>query len=137
MSNPNDPTEFEIARATRIDPKRLDDEFCRLPADLAYWNARYADAQEELLNVRRNLEKLEAMLRREYRGSLIKPTEAAIGDAVAVDERYIVLREREDAAEVAKTRLTGVTEALRAKREMLISIGANARAEFKSYGRSG
>lgn len=123
-----------IKSATAIEPIALNEEFVRLPSDLAYWNSVYADALGDLLRAERTLEEGEARAREEHRAAVPedeKVTEKALDARVALDPRYMKLREAVDDAAVAKARASGVVDAIRAKREMVVSLGAQLRAEMQ------
>ena len=50
MTGPGDKTRDEyLAECVVINDFALDEEFIRMPADMAYWNARYADALRNYL----------------------------------------------------------------------------------------
>lgn len=121
----------EIKAAVTIMPEAITEDFVRVPSDLAYYNAIYSDAIDMLLTAKRKVEECEAELRREYRASAdVKVTESYLDSCVALDPRYKILRESVDRAEVNKSRANGVVDAIRAKKEMLISLGAHIRAEM-------
>jgi glycine/D-amino acid oxidase-like deaminating enzyme len=122
-------------RAATIDDLAIDEEFVRLPGDLAYWNARHADALRAYLLAKLELESVEARVqiasREELFGEMSRPTEAAIHARVVVDALYVAARRALLETEVEKVRLVGICEAVRAKKECLISLGANLRAEMQ------
>ena len=123
-----------IKSAVRIEPSVLNEEFVRLPSDLAYWNEVYANAVGALLDARRKVEETEALVYKELKSIVDDkgkaPTEAHMKANVTDDLRLKLARQNEDEAEVTKVRASGVVEAIRAKRDMLISLGAHIRAEM-------
>lgn len=125
-----------LAESVQVYPESLQEEFVRVPADLAYWNARYAEAVRAYQLSKIDLSRTESALRIEVRESLMaggaKVTESMIEAAVVGDDRFHDCRLREVEAEVEKIRLYGVIDAVRTKRDMLISIGAQVRAEMES-----
>ena len=124
-----------LVDCTTIYPETLQEEYVRLPADLAYWSARFADALREFLRLKLKADRMEAQVRIEHRERLStgggKVTESMVDAAVETDPR---LHEAQDAALVAeceKVRLYGVLDSIRAKRDMLQSLGAQVRAEME------
>lgn len=124
-----------LQKATEIDPLCIQEEYVRLPADLAYWNQRYAVAYRTHARERLARKRLEALLAIQYRETFAdegkRPTEAMVAAAVSTDERLDAALGREVEAEVEKVRLYGVLDAVRAKREMLVSLGAHIRQEMQ------
>jgi hypothetical protein len=123
-----------VTDAVTIEPLALEEEFVRMPADLAYWNNQYANALRTYQLAKRAVEQLNALLTIEHRERLNRVvnrvTEAMIDSAVQIDERMDEAKEALIHAEVDKVRIAGVCEAVRTKRDMLISIGAHVRAEM-------
>lgn len=121
----------------KIEPLALEEEFIRLPGDMAYWNARYAEVYRYWLERKFMTEQIEARrgieLHLQLEATRPKPpTIAELSRAVQTDPEYIQARGKEIVAEAEKVRLAGVVESLRAKREMLVSVGAHIRAEWAS-----
>lgn len=124
-----------LRECVRIDPLRIQDEFVRIPADLAYWNARYADAQRAFLMAKIDLDVIKAKLgpltRRAIADKGGKATEDLIKNMVESHADVIDAREQLAVTEVEKSRLYGCLDAIRSKKEMLISLGAHMRAEME------
>jgi hypothetical protein len=118
----------------KIEPLALEEEFVRLPGDLAYWNAQYAAAYEAYLlaEVRRDRAKFQAAAA--ARAALKQRDPKATEAAIEADWRRDPTFQQADLdmayADGEKERLRGVCESLRAKREMLVSLGAHIRAEM-------
>lgn len=127
--------EARVREAVRITPEALEEEFVRVPADLAYWSGQYSDALDAHLRAEGYEDRLEALLLIEKRQELLdagaKVTESQVAAAVKTDARMQAAEEGRITAEVAVARLKGVVEAIRAKRDMLIQIGATQRAEME------
>lgn len=127
-----------LARATKIDPLQLQDEFVRAPSDVAYWNDRYADAIAEYLVTKIERERIVGMLMTdagladelELRLEK-KPTVDQLKAYVNTKEEYLEARGREARADAEQKRMRGVVEALSTKRDMLISLGAHIRLEMQ------
>lgn len=119
----------------RIEPVALQEEYVRMPADLAYWNARFASAYERFATTKVQLSRLEALKRIEHRERLLadtpKVTESMVEAAVAGDPSVQEIQDDLIAAEVDKVRMNGVVDAVRTKRDMLVSVGAHVRAEMQ------
>jgi hypothetical protein len=117
-----------------VEPEALDEEFIRVPADLAYWNERYAQAHKSHLLAKLDSERTEASLMLEMREKLKamggKPTVDEVRANVITDPTYGSARLAEIEAEVERTRLRGLVGALEAKKDMLQSLGAKLRSEM-------
>jgi len=126
--------EAYMEECTRIEPLALEEEYIRLPSDTAYWAARYAAVLGRYLERRAVTKQMASELKRTIRDRLTvelpkKPTVSEVEVEVQTDPAYIAAVAEEDAAEVEKVWLGGFLEALRAKREMLVSLGAHIRME--------
>lgn len=117
-----------------VEPLQIQEEFVRVPRDLAYWNQRYADAYEAFLRAKVELERTEGMRRLHIRAQLedagVKITEALVDAKLSVDEEVYTAKVTLLEAEAAKVRLNGTLDAVRSKRDALVSIGAHIRAEM-------
>jgi len=132
-----------LADTVQIEPLALEEEFIRLPADLAYWNERYSQAVRAFLISKIEVERCGARLHLEVRTRLMGvavpegakskgPTVADIEAAVESEPELQAARMRALDAEVDKVRLQGVLDAVRAKRDMLVQLGARARIEMEA-----
>lgn len=123
-----------LAECVQIFPEALNEEFVRMPADFAYWNERYADALRTHLLAKLMYDRTESSVRIECREKLLeqnaKVTESMVEAAVAQHPEFNEAREAVIASEIEKVRLGGVLDAIRTKRDMLISLGAHARIEM-------
>jgi hypothetical protein len=123
-----------LRECVRIDPLDIQAEFIRVPGDLAYWNDRYADALREFLISEADFKILKAQLEPLTRQALLdaggKTTEAQVKAAIDSDDQVLEAQRRCVEAEVEKNRLYGALDAIRSKKEMLISLGAHLRAEM-------
>lgn len=128
--------EAYLHKCVSIDPLQLQQEFAEVAAELAYWNAQYADALGRQLLAKIDREKLAGQLFFDKRQELHdkddgRVTEAAIKAAIEIDSQYNVARSEEADAQAEAVRLKGVAEAVRTKRDMLVSLGAHVRAEME------
>lgn len=121
-----------VMEAVSIDPLNLEAEFADIPARLAEYNEKYAVAFRRHLAAKHLVERTHSTvyLRKREEASGERVTEALLTARVEVDEEYIDAQQTAAIAESNKVRLWGVLDALRAKRDALISIGAHARAEM-------
>lgn len=112
----------------------LNGEFVRVSADLAFCNARYAEAVEDLGRAKLRAEFNEARLYEEVRTAFLsegtKPTEKMVESAIRQKEDYMASQEALIEAEGKKLRWYGLVDAVRTKRDSLISLGAQQRAEM-------
>jgi hypothetical protein len=126
--------------ATSINPQALtspsvvNEEYCRLPADLAYWTGVYADACLDFFKAKAAVKELEANLYFLYRKTQTPegktPSERYLDSCIEADSTYRVVVQARDIAEAKKIRVGGLVEAIGAKRDALISLGANIRKEI-------
>lgn len=136
MSDPKSVEQY-LKDCVAIYPETLTEEFVRLPADLAYWSEQYANAYRYAAERELVRKTLEGKLYGEYQARLGAvragrgPSIEEIKSTVAQDPSYIAARQEENEADAARVRLLGVVEAIRAKREMLVSLGAQMRAEMQ------
>lgn len=140
-----------------IEPEALQEEFVRLPADLAYWNHQLALAVKELQQAKFVREQTYARRRTELREDLMAASRAAyekayeeaeneterkklrlkaptvddIDSAAVSDSEYAEARQREIDAEANKVRMFGIVDAVRTKRDMVIQMGADRRIEMQ------
>lgn len=125
----------ELKRAVEIIPEAIEEEFVRIPGDLALWGERYADALEQYLMAEMVAEETYARLLIEHRERLEaaekKATEAAVKAAVDTDPKWHDVKLAMIHAEVDKVRADKRLRAVSAKKEAVISIGAHIRAEME------
>lgn len=125
-----------LAECLNINPENIQEEFIAIPGLIAYWNARYADAQRAHLKAKHKLDVREAQLMGICRQEIInaggKPTEAMVAAAVQTNEEFIRARAAANEAEAAKSEAYGNLDAVRTKKEMLISLGAHLRVELEN-----
>lgn len=144
-----------LAACVTICPEQIQEEFINLPAQLAYWNERYSMASADYLRAKQIREQVEAQLFIQCRNDLLAkaaleaepdrsdtagtktvkrtikaPSKDAVEAVVGVHPDYIAAKTAENEAEIAKGRMYGVVDAIRTKRDMLISLGAQLRVEM-------
>ena len=128
----------DVRAVVEIDEHDLSAEYASAPHHLALWGERYARAQEEYLRAKLGRERCEARLRLALREEWEadpknkRCTEAQLDAMVSAHDEYAGAKVTEIEAEAVALRARGITQALRAKTEMLISLGATQRAEMQA-----
>jgi len=123
-----------LKKCVSIEPLALNEEYVQFSSDLAYWNAYHAEALRTHLIASLNVDRVVAMRRIELRAKMAetqKVTESMIDAAVDMDIAVCTARFEAIEAEVEKVRLRGVVDALHAKKDMLVSLGATIRMEME------
>lgn len=126
----------EYLRAcVRIDPLLIEDEYKRVSSDMAYWSHRCAELHKtyQLAKLRRDQARGESY--RHWRRALVKRYgKATAKDIEAEQDNDLDVLEAEASViegEYNRDRAKGVLESIRAKRDMLISLGAHRRVEMQ------
>ncbi len=134
-TDPTDDVDAYLRECVRIEPLAIQEEYVRLPADLAYWNAKYAEAQREFLMSKVDLDVLERELypvvRQELETSGQRVTEKMIEAGIGQSSLWTEAKQRVARADADKAKMYGVLDAVRTKRDMLVSLGAHLRAEME------
>lgn len=135
MAEPRDDLEKYLAECVDIEPTLITEEMVRAPADMAFWGGRHAEAHKRHLLAKLSRDRTTARLRIEVRERLAmqsaKVTESMVESAVEMDPEYHAAKLEEVEAEVEVLRLRNALEAVRAKKDMIVSIGAHIRAEME------
>ncbi len=117
----------------RINPDVISSEFSKTPSDLYFWNSEYAEAVDKETRAEANRKEIAATVYLELRackeGGGKGITEEGIKNSILVDARYKMALELEHTAAAHKLQVMGVVDAVRAKRDLLISLGATMRQE--------
>jgi len=123
-----------LVSSVAIYPEQIQEEFCRAPADIAYWGQKSSDATRDhrLAELRRR--EGEAQLQLEHRERLaamgMKATEAAVEAAVRTDPRWHALQVAEIESEAGMLAARTHYQAVLAKKDMVQSLGAIMRSEL-------
>jgi hypothetical protein len=124
-----------LQEAVNIDDLLLDQEFIKLPGQLAHYTANYAEAVRDYLMTKLNVETTRARahlrLRAEAELGNRKMTVADLDALVSTDQDYIAAAIDLIEADVARQKLRGIVDAVTAKKDMLQSLGAKLRAEMQ------
>jgi hypothetical protein len=127
---------LSLKECVTIDAAQLHDEFMRIPADYAYYSQQYADAKRVYLLDKMERGSIWARIRLETRETLTmqgeRVTEARLDTEAEINEEYCDAKRKEIMSEVEMVKLYGILEAIKTKREMLISLGAHIRQEMKT-----
>ena len=134
MPDTFDPKQY-LKDSVEIDDLVLDAEFIRVPADLAFWSARYADSVKVYLLAKLEKERVQGKVRLMLKAEAVieknKMTADDLEAAVANDPDYldaaVVLIESDAEMKHAKGRV----EAVAAKKDMVQSLGAKLRSEME------
>lgn len=130
-----DAFEGYLRECIEIDRDNVNSEFVRVPSDLAFWNEKYADALGRYLRAERHVKSIKALIEPEVREQLIadngKTTEPRVKAAIESDARVRHAYRRFIDADVERTRIFGRIDAIRAKKDSLISLGAQLRSELE------
>lgn len=119
-----------------VDDQNIQGEFVRVSADMAYHGQLFADAVREFLLAKARYKSATAAAELRIRatnlvqwgGAAVKLTEASVAAAVVVDVGVDAAQLAMIEAEAAKARRWAYLEAIRSKRDMLVSLGAHVRA---------
>jgi hypothetical protein len=135
MKGDKTPEEY-LRECLALDDFALDEEFIRMPADMAYWTALYAEAMRAWMLAKFEHERNAARLHHRTKaandlgGQAKKATVGDLEALVLMDPDYEVTYLALVDAEVEKVRLRGVVDAIATKKDMLQSLGAKLRAEM-------
>jgi len=125
-------------------PEMLDEEFMRQPADLAYWGARFktvlqkfklADAKAKRVRKQRYLEireEIKETARQVAKGKItVDDLKTRVEAAVENDPAVLEAEVESITAEAEKEEMRIFLDAVKSKRDMLIQLGAQYRAELE------
>lgn len=124
-----------VASATKINPLAIHDEYIMLPAHMAYWAARHADAVEARLRAEAEADQAEAAryvyMKQQTHLDGIKLTEKLADSLVRASPEWRDSQLRVAEARGNERRLAAIVEACKAKADMLVSLGATIRKEME------
>lgn len=134
-----DVTGIDAQKLLAIDVNDITTEFVRQAATFGWIAIKLADADAEVSAAKHERESVYAEAYIHWRRELEaagKVTEAMIHSSVMMDEDYQTARQYELQAERIYKHLRALSDALRMKSDMLISLGAQMRAEYDMTGMS-
>ena len=117
-----------------LEATNLQGEFIKYTADLAYWGQRVAEARqgESFCKMARDVQAADLdTLAREALAGDKKPTEAMIAAWVTKHPAMQGTEQHLIAATFELDRAKAIYDALRSKRDMLVGLGAQQRAEMQ------
>lgn len=119
-----------------VNPESVKHEYTRVPSFIATLNAVYAQALRKSILAKFNRDRTFALISGEIVDNAAsngdkKPAEQQIKNAVLLDDRYVAAVHSYAAAEEAKALAGGRAQAMIAKKEMLVSLGAHVRKELE------
>lgn len=122
-----------VKESVDIFPEAITEELTKMPAAIAYFNARLSDATRAYRRKEREVSELKARKRMHYRATLGKVTVDAVNDAVETDEEYVAAQVELFELEAAQGRAKAWSLAVGAKRDALMSLGGILRdaGEFR------
>lgn len=130
---PTDPDGY-LRSCVEVDATDMRAEYSRVSSDLAFWSAQYAKAYSRFVQGKILLDRARAsayLVERETCEEMgKKATEASIDARVRLDSQVQDAEAELIEADYERERLRGVVDAIRAKKDMLVSIGATVRAEW-------
>lgn len=134
-SAPPDDLDTYEAQSIHIDEDNIRSEFTRVSSDVAFWGKRFARAHRAWLAAKRSRDEVRAMVYLEMRETLEsleskKPTEATINARVETDQRVREAEAHVIECEYERETAKSTCNAVIAKRDMLISLGAVIRSEM-------
>lgn len=134
MTDTFDPDQY-LKDSVCIDDLILDEEFIRLPTDLAFWSARYAEAIRVHLTAKLNADRAKSKAHLKIRADAEvggkKVTVADVDALIFEDPDYLDAAVELIDAEVERKKLQGCVDAVVAKKDMIQSLGAKLRSEME------
>lgn len=125
-----------LKECVTIEPMALEEEFIRVPSDLAYWGAKWADAQRTAALAKLTEKEVAAALDAEHREALAaqgaKVTEKMVESAVVTDARMREATIARIDADAMEARFKAFADAVRTKKDMVSAIGLQVRAEMQA-----
>lgn len=133
--DPHPETDAEIRRAVNTEPTAIQEEYCAVPADIHRWAGIVAERDEVLDVAEAELKIHEAEEAKKIVDS-VPAGEKVPGEGVRQDRVRAGKGYRERVMAVARARrgkaeAMAVLEAVRAKRELLVSLGADIRQQIE------
>lgn len=117
-----------------IEPLAIQEEYVRIPADMAFWGQRFADTQKAFQLAEQEKKRVRAalyILHRERLTNEGKVTEGMIDAHVETDEDYQAVVANLITAEWAMAKTKAARDAVGTKKDMLVSLGAHVRQEME------
>jgi len=125
----------EIAdRATQFDKHEIDDEMTRQASVYSYYQGLLSVAKKRLDDANLNLTKFSAVSRKDKKAaSSVKLTAKDLDDFVMSEPEFALYTKKVNDAQFKYTLLKGLVSALEHKKDMLVQLSSNRRAETNLY----
>lgn len=135
MADKKPKPDIDTAPSFEVDPDRLNDHFAKVASELASLTGNFAKALGRQLRAEAARKRLFAELFLEFKSTLLEngksPSEEVAKQKVILDPRYQDAIEMEIDAEVSRARWWGLCDAMRTKRDAIVSLGAQVRSELE------
>ena len=124
-----------LVDSVTIDENNLNAEYMRVAADLAYWSKKSGEAQFEHLAAKAAIKRCEGVASERARSlleadpSVSKITEGKVDARAQQDKDVADAHDRFAHAAAWRTTVDGYVEAVKTKKDMLVSLGADLRKE--------
>jgi len=125
----------EIAdRATQFDKHEIDDEMTRQASVYSYYQGLLSVAKKRLDDANLNLTKFSAVSRKDKKAaSSVKLTAKDLDDFVMSEPEFALYTKKVNDAQFKYTLLKGLVSSLEHKKDMLVQLSSNRRAETNLY----
>lgn len=128
----------DLATDLHIDSTDLSEEIVKQPSLYAYYAERLSEAIRKLKDYELQVEVFEAALDRQIRDKALakreKMTEPQVVARMKSNDTWINHKKKVHELSAAADQIKGIVEAMRQKKDMLVTISANARQELNSTG---
>ncbi len=126
-----------LHESVSIDRTDLNGEYCRVAADLAYWGEKQAQSERAEAEAKFELERVDAKTSKLVRKNLEltetkRVTEKMIEAEVLLSPAYGTARTGVIEAGEIHRKCRSIVDAVKSKRDMLVSLGAHKRAEMQA-----
>lgn len=126
----------ELDDHLHINRTDLSVEFAEHSERFAYYSTCYELAADKLrrleIDLKRQYAVLDIQKRQEAQLAGMKLTEKMVENSVLVDDLYVALQDECISAEMQLGVLKAARDSMAARKEMLVSLGANFRTEFRA-----
>jgi len=125
----------EIAdRATQFDKHEIDNEMTRQASVYSYYQGLLSVAKKRLDDANLDLTKFSAVARKEKKASSsVKLTAKDLDDFVMSESEFALYTKKVNDAQFKYTLLKGLVSSLEHKKDMLVQLSSNRRAETNLY----
>lgn len=125
------PVEAYLIRSLELEPEVLSENLRTIGGHVAYWNARYAEAQRKFGHATRRRHELRARRRMELKVLHPKATVDGLNDLLEMDADYIAAQVECIDLEAEANKLLGYAKGVETNGRMAMTLGGLMREEFK------